>query len=36
MNIFEVFLAQIEDKILDSMSYNFQILGKFSLGHSKS
>ena len=36
MNIFEVFLAQIKDKILVSMSYNFQILQKFSLGHAKS
>ena len=36
MNIFQLFLAQIKDKILDSMSYNFQILGKFSLGHAKS
>ena len=26
----------IKDKILDSMSYNFQIVEKFSLGHAKS
>ena len=36
MNIFEVFLAQIKDEILDSMSYNFQIVENFSLGHAKS
>ena len=29
-------MAQIEDKILDSMSYNFQILEKFSVGQAKS
>ena len=36
MNIFEVSLAQIKDKSLDSTSHNFQILGKFSLGHANS
>ena len=36
MIIFEVFLASIKDKILDFMSYNFQIVEKFSLGHAKS
>ena len=29
MNIFQVFLAWIKDKILEFMSYNFQILKKF-------
>ena len=36
MDIFEDFLAWIKDEILDSMSNNFHILEKFSLGHAKS
>ena len=36
MDIFEFFLAEIKDEILHSMSYNFQILEKFSLGHAKN
>ena len=35
-NILQVFLAYIKDKILDFMSYNFQILKKIFLGHAKS
>ena len=36
INIFQVFLARIKDKIPDFMSYNFQILKKNFLGHAKS
>ena len=36
MNSFQVFLAQIKDKILDFMSYNYRIFKKVFLGHAKS
>ena len=36
MNIFYVFLAEIKDNILDFMSYNFQMLENFFLGHARS
>ena len=36
MNIFQVFLASIKDKILNFMSHNIQILKKNFLGHAKS
>ena len=35
-NILHVFFAQIKDKILDFMSYNFQISKKIFLRHAKS